>query len=61
ADPDAWPGPWIPGETRVPVVDPFVWPATGTSASGILWYAALTVPDISALYGEYDIASFGWE
>jgi len=58
---DAWPGPWIPGETLIPVLEPFTWPDTGTSASGIWWYAALTNPEVTEIYGEWDSFEFGWE
>ncbi|MCD4654962.1 hypothetical protein K8T06_13630, partial [bacterium] len=57
---DAWSGPWIPGETQVEVLPEFNWPETGSSANGIYWYAALTIPDVSDIYGEWDMFEFGW-
>ncbi len=46
--------------TVVPVLDPFTWPDTGTSAAGILFHAALTDPEVSVLFGEMDTFEFGW-
>lgn len=58
---DAWPGPWSPGITEISVLDPFTWPETALSAAGIYWYAALTTPDASSIYGKWDSFEFGWE
>ena len=58
---DLWNGPWAPGETLQEILMPFSWPETGTSDSGIVWYAALTTPDISEIFGEWDSFEFGWE
>jgi hypothetical protein len=60
-EPDAWPGPWNSGQTEVMVLEHFTWPETGSSANGIFWYAALTTPDVSEIYGEWDSFEFGWE
>ncbi len=46
--------------TVVPVLDPFTWPDTGTSAAGILFHAALTDPDVALIFGEMDTFEFGW-
>ncbi len=51
--------PW--DATVVPVLDPFTWPDTGTSAAGILFHAALTDPEVSVLFGEMDTFEFGWD
>jgi len=58
---DAWPGPWIPGETLVDVLAEFEWPETGSSANSIYWYAALTNPEVTDVYGEWDSFEFGWK
>jgi len=50
-----------PGRTVVEVLPEFTWPAGTGSANGIIWYAALVTPDLSSLYGEMDMFSFGWE
>ncbi len=48
------------GETVVEVLPEFIWPEGVGSASGIVWYAGLTDPDITELTGEIAIFSFGW-
>lgn len=49
------------GSTTVTVLPEFMWPAVGGSASGLIWYAALTNPSMSALYGTLGTFTFGWE
>ncbi len=49
-----------PGETVVQVLPQFAWPAGAGSASGIRWYAAMTDPSISELYGTLGSFTFGW-
>ncbi len=51
--------PW--DATVVPVLDPFTWPDTGTSAVGILFHAALTDPEVSLIFGDMDTFEFGWD
>ncbi len=46
--------------TFVPVLDPFIWPETGTSAAAILFHAALTDPEVSLIFGDMDSFEFGW-
>lgn len=46
------------GRTTVPVLPEFEWPAAGSG--GATWYAALTDPSMTALYGEMDMAGFSW-
>ena len=58
---ETYPGPWNPGETIVEALPSFSWPDTGTSASGILWYAALVDPTGTFIVGEWDSFEFGWE
>jgi hypothetical protein len=58
---DYYPGPWPPGTTPVDALPVFTWPDTGTSASGIVWYAAITDPTVTRIVGEWDSWEFGWE
>ena len=53
--------PWPVGSTQIEAIPAFVWPDTGTSASGILWYAALTDPAVTQIIGDWDSLGFGWE
>ncbi|MBN1356485.1 hypothetical protein JXA40_09530 [bacterium] len=48
------------GSTVVNVLPAFTWPEAGTAA-GLMWYAALTDPNITGLHGEMDAWEFGWE
>jgi hypothetical protein len=48
------------GETVVEVLPPFTWPANVGSASGIVWYGALTNPAMTDLFGELGMFTFGW-
>jgi len=50
-----------PGQTVVEVLPEFPWPANTGNANGLLWYGALTDPDISDIFGEFDIFTFGWQ
>lgn len=47
-------------ETEVTVLPGFVWPSGCGNASGIYWYAALTDPSFSNIFGEMDEWEFGW-
>jgi len=49
------------GFTEVEVLPLFDWPEGAGSINGILWYAALTDPEITSLFGEMDTWSFGWD
>ncbi|MBN1355810.1 hypothetical protein JXA40_06010, partial [bacterium] len=49
-----------PGKMTINVLPSFTWPSGVGSASGILWYAAMTDAGITALFGELGIFSFGW-
>jgi len=49
-----------PGETKIEVLPEFKWPEGAGSAGDIKWYAAMTNPEITELYGEMDTWSFGW-
>jgi hypothetical protein len=57
---DYYPGPWPAGATPVETLPEFTWPDTGTSASGIIWYAAITDPAVTRIVGEWDAWEFGW-
>ena len=50
-----------PGETVIQVIPAFPWPNGAGSASDIHWYAAMTDPDVSDLFGELGTFTFGWE
>ncbi|MCD4654453.1 hypothetical protein K8T06_11035, partial [bacterium] len=58
---DAWPGPWNSGETVIEILAHFSWPETGTSVNNVYWYAAITDPDVTQIFGECDMFEFGWE
>ncbi len=49
-----------PGETMVEVLGNFNWPENVGGASGIIWYGALTDPEIKDIYGEWSAFEFGW-
>lgn len=49
------------GPTIVEVLPVFSWPSGAGSASGIIWYAAMTNPEMNALFGSMDTFTFGWE
>ncbi len=48
------------GLTDVTVLDEFMWPENVGSQSGIIWYAAMTNPEMTDLMGEWDSFTFGW-
>lgn len=48
------------GSTLVTVLPPFVWPSGAGSFTGCTWYAAMTNPQMTALYGEMGTWTFGW-
>ncbi len=48
------------GATKVNVIDAFTWPEGAGSAEGIFWYAALTDPAVTEIFGEWDSWEFGW-
>lgn len=52
--------PLPPGPTVINVLPIFTWPSGVGAADGIKWYAAMTNPGISELYGELDSFEFGW-
>ncbi len=51
---------FLPGETIVTVLPAFTWPDTGTTAAGIRFIAALTNPEVTAVFGEMDTFELGW-
>lgn len=51
---------WDIGETQILVLPEFMWPAGVGSASGIKWYAALTNPQMTQLFGGMGSWEFGW-
>jgi len=50
-----------PGSTVVEVLPSFPWPDNTGTASGLLWYGALTNPEITDIFGDFDVVTFGWE
>jgi hypothetical protein len=48
------------GETVIPALPEFVWPEGAGSADGVIWFAALTDPSITGVYGDMDSFTFGW-
>lgn len=51
----------IPGETIIEILPAFSWPPGSGSASGIHWYAGMTNPSMTELFGELDMVTWGWE
>lgn len=53
--------PSIPmGETLVEVLPEFAWPSGAGTLDGIMWYAALTDPGVTGLFGQLGSWEFGW-
>jgi predicted outer membrane repeat protein len=48
------------GKILVNVLPRFTWPSGAGSASNVLWYAAMTNPAMTELFGELDTFTFGW-
>jgi aminopeptidase N len=50
------------GVTEIEILPEFEWPGgeTGT-VSGVRWYAALTDPGITGIFGSMDMWEFGWD
>ncbi|MCD4653109.1 hypothetical protein K8T06_04165 [bacterium] len=48
------------GLTRVEVLPLFPWPSDVGSVSGINFYAGMTNSQMSELFGDYDVETFGW-
>ncbi len=53
--------PLPPGETVIPVLPAFPWPANTGTAANIYWYAAMTDAAIQNLHGDFDMFTFGWD
>ena len=51
---------FYPGLTEIPVLPAFTWPAGLGSFDGCIWYAALSNPAMTDIYGTMDIWEFGW-
>jgi hypothetical protein len=49
-----------PGPSHVTVLPEFIWPEHAGTADGVLWYAAMTNPDMTALVGTFSTWSFSW-
>ncbi len=52
---------FTPGETSVTVIDMFEWPSGAGAASGIVWYAAITDPEVTVIRGNVGSFEFGWQ
>lgn len=52
---------FYPGETDVEVIGDFDWPSGVGAASGLIWYGALTTPEMTDLFGQLGTFEFGWE
>jgi hypothetical protein len=48
------------GLTELTVLPEFSWPSGVGSAEGLVWYAALTNPEMTALASEIGVYDFGW-
>ncbi len=48
------------GASEITVLPAFPWPENAGAASHIFWYAAMTTPEISELYGNMSSWEFGW-
>lgn len=49
-----------PGLHTMRVLEEFPWPSGVGKAEGIRWYAAMTDFEVTKLYGDYAVFSFGW-
>jgi hypothetical protein len=49
-----------PGITSLTVLSDFAWPEGAGAAEGIIWYAALTDPEMQNLAGTFGMFEFGW-
>ncbi len=49
-----------PGESVIQVVPVFTWPPDTGAGEGLIWYAAMTDPEITTLFGEMDSWTFSW-
>ncbi|MBN1296358.1 DUF1565 domain-containing protein [bacterium] len=49
-----------PGIQYIHVLPRFDWPANAGSADNIAWYAGMTNPEMTELFGEMDSFTFGW-
>ncbi len=46
---------------EIEILPEFIWPdGNFGNVSGVVWYAAMTDPDITELFGEMDFWYFGW-
>ena len=51
---------FAPGETRINILNEFLWPENAGAASGIIWYAAILNQEFTAIVGDWDFWEFGW-
>ena len=49
------------GTTDIEVLPDFEWPENAGSINGILWYGAMTTPEMTDLFGTMGTFQFGWE
>ncbi|MCD4652650.1 right-handed parallel beta-helix repeat-containing protein, partial [bacterium] len=48
------------GETIVPILPEFKWPTLDGTVTGIIWYGAITIPEMTEVYGDIGMFTFGW-
>ena len=57
---DYYTGDLPPGQKEVTILNEFLWPENVGSAEGIIWFSAMTDPEITEIFGEMDSWEFGW-
>ncbi|MBN1879649.1 right-handed parallel beta-helix repeat-containing protein [bacterium] len=50
----------VPGAETIAVLPSFTWPEGAGSASGMMWYAAMTNAEVTDLFGSFGSFQFGW-
>jgi hypothetical protein len=48
------------GRTVLRIIEPFVWPADVGEAEGLVFWGALTTPDLGGIVGQMGSWTFGW-
>lgn len=49
---------FMAGHATISILPEFIWPTAGSG--GATWYAAMTTPEMTELFGEMDIEGFTW-
>ena len=50
-----------PGTTIFDVIPEFTWPPGQAPVEGLVWYAAMTDPDVTEIFGSWSSWPFGWD